>query len=535
MGDYQLGRPADHTGIDQHHETVAVGDNNTISYNDENTDSSDDEEASDEDLMAEHLSSGPSDEGRIHCMKWNRFFFGHAVIVPLRTDKLNSLVFGLTVTFGALLLQHVEGGTDASDESADEDVMEHVLDPNFNDEKKIYAGSSVTMGALLLLLLAFILKHGLSKAATKDLLELLNFVVPGCVPKSVWFLKQHFLDYNDKTELHFYCPSCSNYLGVEPANKCGVCQQKGLLEKAYYFLVMPLKVQLRNTLAHVQSKLRKHFTRDACVSDINTGTEYRRETQGVHTDRITLTFKGDGSPVFNSSKTSIWPILCTINELPFVDRCKNVLLHTLWFGKGKPQVQSYFTPFIRELQKLGDTGFRWKDETGSEHHTKVTAKICICDAVARAMVQNFKQFNGEFGCGFCYHKGEMVQKGRGFTRVYPEQIVGCDLRHMAETVQLAELVVENGNDQSQRAVKGPSPLILLPSFDIIKGFIPDYMHCFCLGVLCQFVNLWFDPHYANKNFHLTPRQLNELDKGLCKIQPPNEIRRNPRRLSERIY
>lgn len=123
------------------------------------------------------------------------------------------------------------------------------------------------MGALLLLLLAFILKHGLSKAATKDLLELLNFVVLGCVPKSVCFLEKHSLDYNDKTEIHFYCPSCINYFGVEPGNECGVCQQslnkKGLLEKAYYFIVMPLKVQLRNILANVQSKLGKHFTRDA--------------------------------------------------------------------------------------------------------------------------------------------------------------------------------------------------------------------------------------------------------------------------------
>lgn len=221
------------------------------------------------------------------------------------------------------------------------------------------------MGALLFLLLAFILKHGLSKAETKDLLELLNFMVP----KSVSFLEKHFLDYNNKTEIHFYCPSCTNDLGVEPGNECGVCQQslnkKGLLEKAYYFLVMPLKVQLRNILANVQSKLGKHFTRDACISDINTGREYRRETQEVRTDSITLTFNCDGSPVFNSSKTSIWPILCTINELPFVDRCKNVLLHTLWFGKGKPQVQSYFTTFIHELQKLGDTGFCWKDENAT--------------------------------------------------------------------------------------------------------------------------------------------------------------------------
>lgn len=141
----------------------------------------------------------------------------------------------------------------------------------------------------------------------------------------------------------------------------------------------------------------------ACFSDINTGVEYRRKTQEVHTDSITLTFSCDGSPVFSSSKTSVWPILCTINELQFVDRCKNVLLHTLWFGKGKHQVQSYFTPFIHELQKLGDRGFCWKDENGSEHNTRVTAKRCICNAVARAMVQNF----------VC----------RGLSVVYPVQIV----------------------------------------------------------------------------------------------------------------
>lgn len=73
--------------------------------------------------------------------------------------------------------------------------------------------------------------------------------------------------------------------------------------------------------------------------------------------------------------------------------------------------------------------------------------------------------------------------------------VGCDLRHMAETVQLAELVMENGNGQ------GPRPLILLPSFDIIKDFIPDYMYRFCIEVVCKLVNLWFHPLYANKNFH----------------------------------
>lgn len=108
------------------------------------------------------------------------------------------------------------------------------------------------------------------------------------------------------------------------------------------------------------------------------------------------------------------------------------IFYSIRFGEGKAQIQRYFTPFIHRHQKLRDTGFCWKDENSSEHHTRVTAKIRICDAVAREMVQNFKQFNGEFGCGLCYHNWEMVQKSK-VSQFYPLQIPET-WRHMAETV-----------------------------------------------------------------------------------------------------
>uniref|UniRef100_A0A3B5BEV4 Uncharacterized LOC103368185 n=1 Tax=Stegastes partitus TaxID=144197 RepID=A0A3B5BEV4_9TELE len=503
--DHVSAGPTDVRGGDPDHETLAASDYNTVDDDDDgdNTDSSSsDSEATDEDPMADYVSAGLTEDGG-----GDPDMYG-GVMSPISSD----------------------------DETTEEDPMEQFFDPSFSEEKKIYAGSSVTTGALLLLLLVFILKHGLSKAAIKDLLDLLNFMVPGCAPKSWQFFKKHLTGTNDKTELHFYCPRCTSYLGVEPGDECGVCQKslnrKSLLDKAYYFLVMPLEIQLRSILSNVHTKLGKHFTRETSISDVNTGTGYKHDRQDAS---ITLSFNCEGSPVFSSSKFSVWPILCTINELPYAERCKNVLLHTLWFGRGKPQVQSFFTPFIYEVQKLSEAGFCWRDETGFERHTRVTARVCVCDAVTRAMLQNFKPFNRVFGCGFCYHKGEMVQKGSTYTRVYPIQMDGCDLRHMVETVQIAEFVMENDDDEDQMGVKGPSPLILLPSFDIIQGFIPDYMHCVCLGVTRQFVNLWFDPLYANKGFHLTRRHLANLDKAICEIQPPDEIRQSPRCLSERMY
>lgn len=44
---------------------------------------------------------------------------------------------------------------------------------------------------------------------------------------------------------------------------------------------------------------------------------------------------------------------------------------------------------------------------------------CAFVTVARCTVQNIKQFNGEHGCNWWYHKGEIVEKGNVFTRVYP--------------------------------------------------------------------------------------------------------------------
>lgn len=49
----------------------------------------------------------------------------------------------------------------------------------------------------------------------------------------------------------------------------------------------------------------------------------------------------------------------------------------------------------------------------------VPAKYMLeSDSVARPL-QNFKQFNGDFGCSFCLQKGTLVERGQGKARVYP--------------------------------------------------------------------------------------------------------------------
>lgn len=132
---------------------------------------------------------------------------------------------------------------------------------------------------------------------------------------------------------------------------------------------------------------------------------------------ITITWNTDGVPVFKSSLYSIWPIQCMVNELPPHLRSSNILMTGLWFGKTKPCMNTFLTPFVEECRELERSGFVFKVERVPR---KVFSLICSVDSPARAMVRNCKQFNGEYGCDWCEHPGECVLRENGPpTRYYP--------------------------------------------------------------------------------------------------------------------
>lgn len=81
------------------------------------------------------------------------------------------------------------------------------------------------------------------------------------------------------------------------------------------------------------------------LSDIYNGEKYR-ELSGpnqILSDSHNLSYilNSDGSPVFNSSKFSIWPIHIMINELPPEIRFKHGLLAGLWFGPKEPLMEVF--------------------------------------------------------------------------------------------------------------------------------------------------------------------------------------------------
>ncbi|XP_072170541.1 uncharacterized protein [Diadema setosum] len=421
-----------------------------------------------------------------------------------------------------------EGDSDA-DPEGDSDA-----DPELED---------ITPDQALLMILTFVLRHKLTGEALQDLLTLLNHLLPGLSPATKYLFRKCFHGAKDQIEIHHYCKACMTYIGTNAdANSCpnDACAEEfnasESVKNGSFLLYIPLQSQLLDLFSNrdiARSRIMKRTERKDTLDDIFDGAAMQRLlAEGkVGPDDFTLLWNCDGVPVFKSSGYSIWPIQVVVNELPPDVRHKHVLFCGLWFGPKKPDMNTLLTPLISEAEQLAQ-GFDWVDPNSNNVvHSRAFFLVAACDSVARPALRNCKQFNGQFGCDWCLHPGEVVEKGRGTVRCYPY----IDPEPQARTQNQWEGDVPNASPENPiRGVKGPSLLLFLPLFNIITGFVADYMHCALLGVTRQFVRLWHDSAYHDRQWYLG-NKTQDFDNKLLSTKPPRELRRAPRSILTKTY
>ncbi|MGH0120675.1 UNVERIFIED_CONTAM: hypothetical protein FKN15_035061 [Acipenser sinensis] len=390
------------------------------------------------------------------------------------------------------------------------------------------------------MVMTFILRHRITGEGLKDFLSILNLLFPAIIPATKYLFDKHFIAIKDSFEMHFYCESCMGYVCKmgEEVDNCPECHDPftndSSLNKGLFMIYLPLSSQLKDVLEnHVVAQKLIHksaWAWDETIRDIFDGDimkDYIQHGKIGEWD-LSLLWNSDGVPVFESSECSIWPIQVTVNELPPDIRKDHVLLSSLWFGSSKPVLQTYLRPLIEEMELLKDRGLQWMD--GDIIRTsRVFAVVSACDAVARPMLKNSTQFNGKHGCDWCLHPGERVAKGKGFVNVYPYDDPPPSKRHLQQWED--DAIEASREGRSIRGVKGLSPLLFLPYFNIITGFVPDYMHAVLLGVVRQFMTLWLDSSYHSQPWYIgTRREL--LDSRLLAFKPPKEVTRTPSSLGK---
>lgn len=220
-----------------------------------------------------------------------------------------------------------EGEDEASDEEANESCDEYdfeTFDEDISDESdnEDCESSSGYSNPVVLLILAFYLRHNLTWIALEHLLQLINEIKPGAAPTT----KYHFLKLlpsSRKPKYHYYCRKCMLYLGQKQelmekygdSNiKCENCDFQFSLKKknlATFFIQLDLVSQINN----IVQRFKQHFSTSNIekavngFSDIKCGSVYKTLKE-KYQNLISLTFNTDGVKIYKSRKrSSLWPLV----------------------------------------------------------------------------------------------------------------------------------------------------------------------------------------------------------------------------------
>lgn len=227
---------------------------------------------------------------------------------------------------------------------------------------------------------------------------------------------------------------------------------------------------------------------------------------------ISLYVNIDGLPLFRSSHTGLWTILVKFKNSLFL---KPMPL-AVYYGTGKPDLSTFISPMVKELRQMCASSFK------VENFTFNLKKIFfICDAPARAYIQCVKGHSAKDGCSYCRLQGIYSEK-----RLY--------FPHCSRN-ELDALTRENHQYTLHQETNQISLSPLADIVDLRNDFLPDYMHCVCLGIMKKMCTFFFS---SVKGVRLrckvgeTQKRLIEERMDIIRPQIPKEFNRKLRSLSE---
>lgn len=219
---------------------------------------------------------------------------------------------------------------------------------------------------------------------------------------------------------------------------------------------------------------------------------------------LDLSFNIDGLPLYKSSKTCMWPVLCAVMLDPVT-----IFPTALTSGLSRPTDLGFLEDTVRELAHLMNHGIHYMGRK-----IKVNLRCFVCDAPARALVKNIKLFSGYFGCDRC------EQKGAWLNRVTYQETADLKLRTDETFRNQTQIQHHHGN----------TPLSHLP-IDMVQSFPIDYMHQACLGVMKRLLHIWTR---GDRVVRVSASQITEISARLRSLRKciPSTFVRKPRGLEE---
>lgn len=430
----------------------------------------------------------------------------------------------------------------SSDEEKNTFCLNSVSLSSENLNKPLCPSLSITKFETMLMIFHMTLRHGMTGALIEDILKFVNKIVcdDNALPCSK-YLFQKLFSHGASMETQFYCPTCCIYLGPKRNFKdcdvtCPSCDYRsptGSIKSETSFVSFSIRDQIKDVLqrSDVNINLNGHINVDNVIRDIYDGEIYQSlKREDICGNALTITFNTDGVNLFQCITGSLWSIFFTVNEIVPSQRFKpeNVFLAGLWFGNTSPIMNVFFKPFVTELVDLTKSGIVWNCPGRGIIESTVYAICCVTDSVAKSKVQNIIQYNGAFGCGYCYHPNVPIVINNETRRTTLKYVPDKIYAYRSDKKMRKDMRRENVN----LGVKGKSCIYNLPGFNMCFGFGIDYLHQSLEGVMNKLLSLWFDSSNHQQNYYIGTA-IGQVDKRLCSITPPTYVSRKLRSLTDR--
>ena len=220
-----------------------------------------------------------------------------------------------------------------------------------------------------------------------------------------------------------------------------------------------------------------------------------------------LSLNLDGLPLFKSSRVNVWPILARLRN----NSCKSIISLGCFVGVGKPVFSKLLTNLLQELIEFKENFVKITDN----FFVKINRVVFVCDAPARAFIQNVLAHNSYHGCAYCRIIGTYESK-----IIFPYQI---------NLIPREDELYKTGCESNQHSI---SPFIEVAS--MCHDVPPEYLHLVCLGVFKRLLLTISTNKFSLANRKLSNQQiLNMFNEFTTKL--PSEFQRSLRPLNEIHY
>lgn len=409
----------------------------------------------------------------------------------------------------------------------------------------MFEKSQQTVSDVIEMIVAYTLRFGDSLEARSALIEMFK-ICAGPDFKNLnlsnYKLSQVYDPPPENIKFHFYCKHCMKKVLFSSEKKyikgqlmsCDICGTENCIQLSNEanFVTVDFEYQLKMLLE--MDEIAEYFNpksdtflgtnnTETNMLDIHDGSLHKKAVKD-NPNMITYSISTDGAPLFHVSKRGFWPLQIILHNLPLKIRFAFVFLVGIMIVKTEPKadlMNLFIDEFWKQARRLHYEGITSKLKNMKEAITiYFTPIFIVADSIARAILQNRLQFNGFFGCSYCYQHGTYFLK---MGVKYPFLEKQAKLRtHVSHKEDLSNAKT---NGSFVQGVKGDSSFMEMPNIDMIWGFPLDYLHNALLGVTQQ---IWNNLHKI-----LKPVQRQTIDNLLLLIQPPRDLRRHTEKISNK--